>query len=131
MSSALKSTTVEIANGNTRWVHNNGAMGFLKSDSNWDMYANNSGQIWAANYGWLHDYFFSAINNCAWGVDGARGNCGNTGNCYNSGNCQVTAANCGNIQTTAAILEDSGSTVNLRTYLYNYNCNCNCNCTCK
>ncbi len=134
MSSALKSTTVEIANGNTRSVHNNGSMGFLKSDGNWDMYANNSGQIWAANYGWLHDYFFSAISNCGGiGWYGAVDNCnGNTGACSPVGyGASTVASNCGNMSSYRTVLEDGGSTVNVRTYRYNYNCNCNCACTCK
>jgi len=112
MSSALKSTTVEIANGNTRSVHNNGVMGFLKSDGNWDMYANNSGQIWAANYGWLHDYFFSGISNTTT----------NQGNCVASGN---LSANC---VVVDASLTDGGSVVTLNRYYKGiaYNCNCAC-----
>jgi hypothetical protein len=45
-------------------------MGFLKSDGNWDMYMNNGGSMWTANYGWLHDYFFNQVSNCG-GVSGA------------------------------------------------------------
>lgn len=130
MSSALKSTTVEIANGNTRWVHNNGAMGFLKSDSNWDMYANNSGQIWAANYGWLHDYFFSSVTNCF----SFSGNCsGNTGNCYNGPGATgvEVQTNCGNVNIDRQVIRDDGSSIALRTFRYSFNCNCNCACTCK
>jgi hypothetical protein len=49
----------------TRYLHHNqGLMGFLKSDGNWDMYMNNSGSMWTAGYGWLHDYFFNAVSNC-------------------------------------------------------------------
>lgn len=76
----------------TRYLHHNqGLMGFLKSDGNWDMYMNNSGQMWTANYGWLHDYFFSTIANCF------IGNCpGNTGNCSPVGNNATSVvSNCG------------------------------------
>ncbi len=126
MSSALKSTTVEIANGNTRSVHNNGVMGFLKSDGNWDMYANNTGLIWSANYGWLHDYFFSGVSNCG-PVRAAGNNCaGNAGNCM-----PESAINCygsGNMTQTRVELVDNGSSVAVRTVYFNFNCNCNCAC---
>lgn len=106
MPSSLKATTVEIVNGNTRSMHNNGAMGFLKSDGNWDMYANNSGQIWAASYGWLHDCFFSAVSATSSGV---------TGNLMTNNNCVRDVS-----------LVDNGGTITIaRTY------NCACNCVCK
>jgi hypothetical protein len=55
----------------TRSLHvNSNLMGFLKSDGNWDMYMNNGGNMWTANYGWLHDYFFNQVANCG-GVSGA------------------------------------------------------------
>lgn len=114
--------------GYTRNLHvNGGLMGFLKSDGNWDMYANNSGQVWTANYGWLHDYFFSAVNNCALPV-----NCnGSTGNCYGGpGNCNSHIQNCGALRREVPVLEDGGSSINLRMYRYEYNCNCNCACNC-
>lgn len=118
--------------GTTRYLHVNGnLMGFLKTDGNWDLYANNSGQVWSANYGWLHDYFFSAVSNCATFGYVAPPSSGNTGNCYNApGNCNTLVANCGNMVANAVVLEDSGATVSSRTYRYNYNCNCNCDCCC-
>ena len=126
MSSALKSTTVEIANGNTRSVHNNGSMGFLKSDGNWDMYANNSGQIWAANYGWLHDYFFSSVGNCG-PVRFSGANCnGSAGNCMPE--VPINCYGSGNLAQTRVELVDNGSSVSVRTVQYNFNCNCNCAC---
>lgn len=121
MSSALKSTTVEIANGNTRSVHNNGVMGFLKSDGNWDMYANNSGQIWAANYGWLHDYFFSTITNCAPQTT-ATGQ--NIANCIE--NCTYFGDNAGAVLSTQLV--DGGSNLRVRTVRHYVNCNCACTC---
>lgn len=99
----------------TRYLHVNGnLMGFLKSDSNWDMYMNNSGQMWTANYGWLHDTFFNAVGNCG-GVQNAI-------NCYGSGD---LSANCHHE------LIDNGGTVTIRTVNVLYNCNCACtNCQC-
>ena len=106
--------------------HNQGLMGFLKSDSNWDMYMNNSGQMWTANYGWLHDYFFSTIANCF------IGNCqGNTGNCSPvSNNAIAVVSNCGSAAFIRDELVDNGSQISVRRAQYNFNCNCNCNCDC-
>jgi hypothetical protein len=110
----------------TRYLHHNqGLMGFLKSDGNWDMYMNNSGQLWTANYGWLHDYFFSSVANCAPTLVNCNGNAGNCIpevpiNCYGSGN----------LQQIRAELLDNGSQVQLRSVRYNFNCNCNCDCAC-
>ena len=111
----------------TRYLHHNqGLMGFLKSDGNWDMYMNNSGQMWTANYGWLHDYFFSTIANCF------IGNCpGNTGNCSPVGNNATSVvSNCGNASFVRDELVDNGSQIAVRRTQYNFNCNCNCNCDC-
>lgn len=111
----------------TRYLqHNQGLMGFLKSDGNWDMYMNNSGQMWTANYGWLHDYFFSTIANCF------IGNCpGNTGNCSPVGNNATSVvSNCGSASFVRDELVDNGSQISVRRTQYNFNCNCNCNCDC-
>ena len=111
----------------TRYLHHNqGLMGFLKSDGNWDMYMNNSGQMWTANYGWLHDYFFSTIANCF------IGNCpGNTGNCSPVGNNATSVvSNCGSASFVRDELVDNGSQIAIRRTQYNFNCNCNCNCDC-
>ena len=111
----------------TRYLHHNqGLMGFLKSDGNWDMYMNNSGQMWTANYGWLHDYFFSTIANCF------IGNCpGNTGNCSPVGNNATSVvSNCGSASFVRDELVDNGSQIAVRRTQYNFNCNCNCNCDC-
>lgn len=58
----ISSTGPVLAMADTDWGtrslhHQNGLMGFLKSDGNWDMYCNNGGHLWTAAYGWLHDYF--------------------------------------------------------------------------
>ena len=111
----------------TRYLHvNSNLMGFLKSDGNWDMYMNNSGSMWTANYGWLHDYFFSTIANCF------IGNCpGNTGNCSPvSNNATSVVANCGSASFVRDELVDNGSQIAVRRTQYNFNCNCNCNCDC-
>jgi len=111
----------------TRYLHvNSNLMGFLKSDGNWDMYMNNSGQMWTANYGWLHDYFFSTIGNCF------NGNCpGNTGNCSPVGNNATSVvSNCGSASFVRDELVDNGSQIAVRRTQYNFNCNCNCNCDC-
>lgn len=113
----------------TRSVHHNeDLMGLLKTDGNWDMYVNNGGSIYSANYGWLHDFFFSGVGNCA-PVRQSGNNCaGNAGNCV-----PETPINCygsGNIVQTRVELLDNGSSVGLRSVYYNFNCNCNCACNC-
>ena len=110
----------------TRYLHHNqGLMGFLKSDGNWDMYMNNSGSMWTANYGWLHDYFFSTVTNCA----PTLVNCnGNTGNCIPE--IPINCYGSGNIATVRTELIDNGSQLQLRSVRYNFNCNCDCNCNC-
>lgn len=111
----------------TRYLHvNSNLMGFLKSDGNWDMYMNNSGSMWTANYGWLHDYFFSTIANCF------NGNCpGNTGNCSPVGNNATSVvSNCGSASFVRDELVDNGSQIAVRRTQYNFNCNCNCACDC-
>lgn len=111
----------------TRYLHvNSNLMGFLKSDGNWDMYMNNSGSMWTANYGWLHDYFFSTIANCF------NGNCpGNTGNCSPVGNNATSVvSNCGSASFVRDELVDNVSQIAVRRTQYNFNCNCNCNCDC-
>ena len=109
--STLKSDRVEISNGVTRSFHvSSTGAGFLKTDGTWDMYANNSGQVWAANYGWLHDYFFNSVTNC-----GGVSNCGGS---YSLGG-QIT-------------LTDQGGVLKLGGFisLGISNCNCACQCDC-
>ena len=113
----------------TRYLHHNqGLMGFLKSDGNWDMYMNNSGQMWTANYGWLHDYFFSAVSNCF------RSN-NPSGGWQGAPNCMVNTAdyyNCGDQAPGTYYymlrLVDGGSTVSFGSQSTRYNCNCACDC---
>jgi hypothetical protein len=94
---------------NNRWVHGNGdSLGFLRTDGSWDMYVSNGGNMWTAQYGWLHDRF------------GAKSN-------------EITSAttvngNCGNVATPTNYYIDKpdGNTVRLvRTFT---NCVCACEC---
>ncbi len=133
----------------TRYLHHNqGLMGFLKSDGNWDMYMNNSGQMWTANYGWLHDYFFSSTGNCVrqyqdpwnyhyWSTPSVpNGNYlgGNTGNCHPGWtgviNCYGIAASNGALFVHDRELIDNGSQIYERVVRRFFNCACNCDCTC-
>jgi hypothetical protein len=116
----------------TRYLHHNqGLMGFLKSDGNWDMYMNNSGSLWTAGYGWLHDYFFSTVANCGFrdgysnSFQGAP-NCGVTDNCYNCGQFGAPAVGTANGHPAMPAIFDGGSSVRLGAYGSAYNCNCNC-----
>ena len=114
--------------GTRSFHHNQGLMGFLKSDGNWDMYMNNSGSMWTAGYGWLHDYFFNAVSNCFRssnpnaGWQGAPNCVANTGDYYN----------CGDQAPYTGIymlrLADGGSTISFGSQTTRYNCNCDCNC---
>lgn len=116
--------------GTTRYLHVNGnLMGFLNTGGGWDMYANNSGQIWAANYGWLHDYFFNAVANCF------RGGGNPSSGWQGAPNCTVNLAdyyNCGdqppNPYYYMLRLVDNGSTISFGSQSTRYNCNCDCNC---
>lgn len=126
MASVLQSDRVQV---NNRWLHcDGGNAGLLKTDGNWDMYMNNSGQMWTANYGWLHDYFISSVQNCA---RGGSNSAGNTGNCNNAPNCYTVVSNCGNVAQAVVALEDGGSYARVNGYQYNFNCNCNCVCDCR
>ncbi|MCS6767049.1 MAG: hypothetical protein MO847_11975 [Candidatus Protistobacter heckmanni] len=118
----------ESPNGK-KYVHANANLiGFVGGDGSWKQYVSEAGQVWTANYGWLHDYFFSTVSNCA-PVRYSGGNCnGNAGNCI-----PETPINCygaGNISQTRVELIDNGSNVQLRSVQYSYNCNCNCDCSC-
>jgi len=113
----------------TRYLHvNSNLMGFLKSDGNWDMYMNNSGSMWTANYGWLHDYFFNAVSNCfrsnnpTSGWQGAPNCVANTADYYNCGDQAPTP------YYYMLRLVDGGSTISFGSQTTRYNCNCDCNC---
>jgi len=135
----------------TRSLHvNSNLMGFLNSGGGWDMYANNSGQVWAANYGWLHDYFISSVANCLRSTSGPAGaygyytvtgqEVGNSGMNGNTGNCHpgwTGITNCYGISAANGVLYvhdtelvDNGSSVSIRKVRRFFNCACNCDCTC-
>jgi hypothetical protein len=98
--------TMQDTDNVTRKLHvNSNLMGFLNSSDGWDMYANNSGQIWTSNYGWLHDRFAAKAAE-------DRMNAVSTLNCY------------GNLNNQDA-LSKSGATLVVQR-----NCNCNCDCRC-
>jgi hypothetical protein len=103
------------------------AHGLYKNNNTWIYYADNSGNFQTAAYGWLHNYFFSTVSNCARLTNVANGN---TGNCNNGANCLSVVSNCGGISQTVAVLEDGGSNMRINGYQYNFNCNCNCDCNC-
>ena len=110
--STAPTITMQDTDNVTRSLHvNSNLMGFLNSGGGWDMYANNSGQVWTANYGWLHDHFFKQVANCG-GVSYAI-------NCYGGGN--ITSRQ-------DYELMDEGGQIRLRTVNVLSNCNCNCNC---
>lgn len=129
--------TINLADtttGRTRYLHHNeDLMGFLKTDGNWDLYLNNNGQMWSANYGWLHDYFFSTTANCVRQLGSGGGNNfggGNTGNCSPGESNVVNCYGGGSMFGTQFELVDNGSQVYPRNVRYYYNCACNCNCDC-
>jgi len=116
--------------GTTRYLHVNGnLMGFLNTGGGWDMFANNSGQVWAANYGWLHDYFFSTIANCVRPITSKVTSGSPTAfqlgeenviNCYGGGPHYLINHE----------LIDNGGQIAHRGVRYYTNCNCNCQCNC-
>lgn len=71
-----------------------------------------TGQIYTANYGWLHDYFFNNVANC-----GGQGTGSPAVNCYGAGT--ITAG-------YRHELIDNGGQIQIRTVNYLANCNCNC-----
>jgi hypothetical protein len=113
MTITVGTNTVDI---NGRSVHSDGTnMGFLNTSAGWDMYVNNSGQIWTSNYGWLHGTFYNATSNCLT-ISTAMGG---TINCYGSGNI---------VTTRTFELTDAGSQVYARVVQSLTNCNCACDC---
>ena len=57
------------------WIHHNsGTIGFLNNGAGWCFNVTNAGHIWAAQYGWLHDYVNGQANAYAWGAANQRWN---------------------------------------------------------
>lgn len=81
-------------------------------------YTRADGYVWAAQYGWLHDYFFSAVSHSD-----------SVTNCTGFGNIGPTQCQALGIGSS---LSDGGSTVTFNRQFLRYytQCNCNCNCNC-
>lgn len=113
-------TDDESPNGVKRVHANSNLVGFVGGDGNWKQYVNESGQVWAANYGWLHDRFAHAttiLGQAGTGDHGVRNNCGNV-NCNQVINCGYEVFNAG------------GGQHQVRYYIEGYNVSWNCNCAC-
>lgn len=120
------SLALRATNGNANvWLMHNDAGGTLwiyhAADGNPDSNSwtgrfrfDQSGQLWGASYGWLHDYFFNSVGNCA-----GQGTASPAINCYGSGNI---------LGGYRHELIDNGGQVALRTVNYFTNCNCDCAC---
>jgi hypothetical protein len=108
--------------GTTRYLHvNSNLMGFLNTGGGWDMYANNSGQVWAANYGWLHEYFLnSALRTMSTSI--ALGRKAGVRSTSGSGVFTSDGSPISYLSQNNSGAFDLYHTVH-RTY---YNCNCNC-----
>ena len=113
------------SNSTTRRLQYDGTnIGFTLQNGNWAEYTNNSGQMWTAAYGWLHDFFFNNVSNCA--------NCGGnffpSGRAFDIGLC--SPASTYNCFVTGGQLNDGGATISRSDYYagFLYNCNCACNC---
>lgn len=76
-----------------------------------------TGQIYTANYGWLHDYFFNNVANC-----GGQGTGSPAVNCYGPAGGALTGYR--------HELIDNGGQLQIRTVNYLSNCNCNCASSC-
>jgi hypothetical protein len=117
---------IEVGNGADAWINmtdnespngrkyihaNSNLIGFVGGDGNWKMYVREDGHVWSAAYGWLNDYFFRSVSNCAAG--------------YGMGS--EVVSNCGNVVLGSRTeLVDEGGNLRLRTAQWNTNCNCTC-----
>ncbi len=104
--------------GGPKCIHaNSNIMGFLNGSGSWMFYSNHAGQIYSANYGWLHDYFTRTVNAGGGLTGGGSGssltlthsNNGTAGSYGLLGSLQITTNAHGHV-TSAGV----------------YNCNCNC-----
>lgn len=113
-SSWLEMYDDESPNGKKYLHANSNLIGFVGGDGNWKAYVREDGHFWTAAYGWLNDYFFRSVSNCAGQLDQVNENCYNCGNIF---------------QGSRNELIDEGGNLRIRrigTYV-----NCNCNCACK
>lgn len=104
---------IDIDWGTRSMHHNQGLIGFLKSDGNWGMYTDNTGQIWSANYGWLHDKFASKNQTMS-----------------SIGVSQTHLDQGGNVPGTKGLCTRADGSQFWIYYTNSTNCNCNCNCDC-
>lgn len=116
---AIQKTAPTINFNDTGWgnrhIHcNGGLLGFLNSGGGWSMYNDDAGHLWTGIYGWLHDYFFHNVSNCASSLSN-RHNI----NCYGSGD---------SIYGMDYELQDYGGRLHFRGVNLLRNCNCNCQC---
>lgn len=106
----------------TRYIHNNsGLVGDLNNGGGWAFYNDNSGNLWSAAYGWLHDYFFRVVTNCA--IQGTTSG-QNISNCVE--NCTYFGDNVGQVYSSQLL--DEGANLRIRTLRHYVNCNCACTC---
>ncbi|MFZ2738103.1 MAG: hypothetical protein WBI20_02605 [Burkholderiaceae bacterium] len=116
-------TLVDTDNGVTKSVHHNGDLiGFLGNDANWRQYVNNAGQMWASNYGWLHDRFAHTTplpDQGATADHGVRNYLGDV-TVWQQLNCGYEVFNAGGGQHQVRYY--------IRGYNVTVNCDCNCNC---
>jgi hypothetical protein len=109
--------------GSTRYLHvNSNLMGFLKTDGNWDMYMNNGGSMWTANYGWLHDRFAQRVSASRIAFQGYEQ--------YNYSATITGSATFPRWQGYSLLVDESGNNQVFLRRNYQTNCNCNCNCNC-
>lgn len=105
----------DTSDNTTRALNNDsGVIGFVNPSGGWSFYSTDAGGAWSASYGWLHDYFFNSVGNCA-----GQGTASPAINCYGSGNI---------LGGYRHELIDNGGQVALRTVNYFTNCNCDCAC---
>jgi hypothetical protein len=60
--------------GNMYLHHQDNNIGFLNNGGGWIWYINNDGHMWAAQYGWLHDYVNGRASAYAWDAANYRYN---------------------------------------------------------
>lgn len=151
MSTTLGDRYVEITTqGETRFLYkSNTVIGFYRNTLGWMTYANNDGQWWSNTYGWLHDYFFSSVENCIAFRFGGEGYADSgpllqSSNVIYGGTDQLVTgtqpplpppgppvwAGYAPYPQQGVQLVDNGSSMRLRRVRNYYNCLANCDCVC-